>query len=131
MEKFKEIRCISNSLTMEEILIHLDCSENYKAKHQNEIQGTYFSNKSFSLFIACTYYQNGRLPITITTEESDKSRVTSLLYASKFITHSLEKLNQQIKTMYIVSDGCASQFQSRYVFSRLMHIQPDIITEWH
>ena len=71
--QFKEIRRITDSLTMEEILIHLDYSENYKSKHQNEIQSAYFGNKSFSLFTACTYYQNGKLPITITTEESDKS----------------------------------------------------------
>ena len=127
--QFKEIRCITGSLTMEEILIHLGYSENYKSKHQNEIQSAYFSNKSFSIFTACMYYQNSKLPITITSEESDKSRVTSLSYVNKIITHSLEKLNQQIKTVYIVSDGCASQFRSRYVFSHLTHMHPDITIE--
>ena len=33
--------------------------------------------------------------------------------------------------LYIVSDGCASQFRSRYVFSLLKHIHPDITIEWH
>ena len=33
--------------------------------------------------------------------------------------------------LYIVSDGCASQFRSRYVFSLLTHIHPDITIEWH
>ena len=54
------------------------------------------------LFTACTYYQNGKLSITITTEESDKSRVKSLSCVNKVITHSLEKLNQQIKTVCIL-----------------------------
>ena len=108
--QFKEIRRITDSLTMEVILIHLDYSEKYKLKHQNEIQSAYFGNKSFSLFTACTYYQNGKFPITIATGESDKLGVTLLLFVNKVITQSLEKLNQQIKTVYIVSDGCASKF---------------------
>ena len=118
-------------MTMEEILIHLDYRENYKSKHQSKIQSAYFGNKSFSLFTACTYYQNGKLPITITTEESDKLRVTSLSCVNKFITHSLEKLNQQIKTVYLASDGCASHFRSRYVMNLLTHIHPDITIKWH
>ena len=111
--QFKEIRRITDSLTMKEILIHLDYSENYKSKHQNEIQGAYFGNKSFTLFTAYTYFQNGKLPIKITTEESDKWIVTSLSCVNKVTTHSVEKLNQQIRTVYIVYDGCASQFRSR------------------
>ena len=125
--KFKEICRIADSLTIEEILIHLNYSKNYKSKHQNEIQRAYFSNKLFSLFIACTYYQNCKLPITITSEESDKSRVISLSCVNKVITHSLEKLNQHIKTVYIVGEGCASQFRWRYVFNLLTHIHP----RWH
>ena len=33
--------------------------------------------------------------------------------------------------MFIVSDGCASQFRSRYVFNLLTHIQKEIYIEWH
>ena len=71
--QFKEIHRITDSLTMEEILIHLDYSKNYKSKHQNEIQSAYFGNKSVTLFTVFTYYQNSQLPIIITTEETDKS----------------------------------------------------------
>ena len=131
--QLKDTRRITDSLPMEEILIRIDYSENYKSKHQKEIQSAYFGNKFGAyfgnLFTACTYYQNGKLPITITTEESDKSRVTPLLCVSKGVTNSLEKLNQQIKTVYIASDGCALQFRSRYIFSLLMHIHPDITIE--
>ena len=35
--QFKEVYRITVSLTTEEILIHLDYSENYKSKHQNKI----------------------------------------------------------------------------------------------
>ena len=50
---------------------------------------------------------------------------------NKVINHSIEKIQQPIETVFIVSDGCASQFHSRYVFSLLTHMQPYINTEWH
>ena len=59
------------------------------------------------------------------------SRITFLSSVSKVITHALEKLNQQIKTVYIVSNGYDSQFRLRYVFSPFKHIKPDITIEWH
>ena len=80
------------------------------------------------LFTACTYYQNGKLPITITTEESNKSRVKSLSCFNKVchpFTGKTQPANQNC--LYITSDVCASQFWLRYVFSLPTHIQPDII----
>ena len=41
--QLKEICRITDSLTMEETLIHLDFDKSYKSKHQNEFQCTYFS----------------------------------------------------------------------------------------
>ena len=40
--QLKEIRRITDSLTMVEILIHLDFTKNYISKHQNEYQYAYF-----------------------------------------------------------------------------------------
>ena len=133
--QFFEIRRITENLNEGELLIHLDYSENYKCKHQNEIQSAYFGNKSFSLFTACTYYCKDaniqKLPITVTTEENDKSRIASMSCVNKVITHSMEKIQQIISTVFIVSDGCASQFRSRFVFSLLAHIQQGIQIQWH
>ena len=133
--QFQEIRRLTDNLSAEQILIHLDYSENYKSKHQKEIQSAYFGNKSSSLYTACMYYNQGdvvqKLPITVTTEESDKSRVTSLSCVNKVINHSIEKIQQPIETVFILSDGCASQFRSRYVFSLLTHMRPYINIEWH
>ena len=65
-----------------ELLINLDFNENYRNQNQNEIQSAYFGNNSFSIFTACVFYNNqGKtemVPVTITTEGSDKSRVTSI-----------------------------------------------------
>ena len=134
-KQFQEIRRLTDNLSPDELLIHLDYSENYKSKHQNEIQSAYFGNKSLSLFTACTYYNKDgiieKLPITVTTEQIDKSRVTSMSCVNKVIKHSISKVQQPIRSVSIVSDGCASQFRSRYVFSLLTHIQQQIHIDWH
>ena len=79
------------------------------------------------LFIACTYYQNGKLPITITTEERDKSRVKSLSCVNKVIVHPLEKRNQQIKTVCILQAMSVPRNFDYAVFRLPTHIQSDII----
>ena len=56
--QFTEITRITNNLNEDEILIHLDYSENYKCQHQNEIQSAYFGKKniwsSYCLYVSQT-----------------------------------------------------------------------------
>ena len=89
--QFAEIKRITDELGKDEIMIHLDYSENYKCKHQNEIQSAYFGNKGFSLFTACAYHSKdgklSKMSITVTTEENDKSRVASMSCVNKVIGH--------------------------------------------
>ena len=131
--QFAEIKRITDELGKDEIMIHLDYSENYKCKQQNEIQSAYFGNKGFSLFTACAYHSKdgklSKMSITVTTEENDKSRVASMSCVNKVIGHVREKLDRQISRVYIVSDGCSAQFRSRFVFNLL--IQKDLQLEWH
>ena len=79
------------------------------------------------LFAACTYYQNGKLPITITTEESDKSGVKSLSCVNRVITHSLEKLNQQIKTVCILQAMCVPRNFDYSMFLAFLRIYNQIL----
>ena len=131
--QFTETTRITNHLNEDEILIHLNYSRNYKWQHQNEIQSAYFGSKTFSLFTAGKYYKQNekieKLPITVTTEEKDKRRAASMSCVNKVITHSTDKINQTILNVYIVSDGCAAQFRSRFVFNFLIFFQKDMSLE--
>ena len=42
-----------------EIVIHVDYSENFKNKQQNEIKAEYYGQGQFSLFSVVVYIQNG------------------------------------------------------------------------
>ena len=43
------------NVRLNEFIIHVNYSENYKDKEQNEIQSAYFRRNSFSIFTACCY----------------------------------------------------------------------------
>ena len=132
-----EFKRLKEEIKENEIIIYLDYSENYKSQHQNEIQSAYFGHTSFSLFTACTYYRTcndkeiEKIPITITTEANDKSRITAISCVNMVINHSIGKIVNNIEKVIVVSDGCAAQFRSKYVFMLLTTIQPDLSLEWH
>ena len=125
------------NIKVNEVLIHLDYSENYKSQDENEIQSAYFGQASFSLFTACPYYRCSetnevrRMPTTIASEASDKSRMASITSVKKVIDHVLSKIVNKIDMVYIANDGCASQFRSKFVFKLLILIHPEIGLEWH
>ena len=114
-----------------------DYSENYKSQDQNEIQSAYFRQAGFSLFTACPYYRCSEtneiktMVTTITSEASDKSRMASITCVKKMIDHVLSKIVNKIDMVYIVSDGCASQFRFKFVFKLLTLIHAEIGLEWH
>ena len=112
-------------------------SKSYNSQNQNEIQSAYFGQASFSLFTACPYYRCSEtneirtVPTTITSESSDRSRMASITCVKKVIDQLLWKIVNKIDMVYIVSDGCASQFWSKFVFKPLTLIHPEIGLEWY
>ena len=134
----QEYNRIKNNLQTNEILIHLDYSENYKSKQQNAIQSAYFGNTSFSLFTACAYYRDitddnklKTIPLTITSELNDKSRASSLSCVNAAISYVRDSIPNGIQVVHVFSDGCAAQFRSRFVFALASQIHTDIELQWH
>ena len=119
-----------------ELMIYVDFSENYKSQQQNEIQSAYFGHSTFSLFATCVYYRNTadgevkKISVTVTTEAS-QSRITAISCVDMVINHSLAKITNNIVKVFIISDGCAAQFHSRYVFMLLTMLKPELSLEWH
>ena len=61
--------------------------------HNKRKLKAYFGHTCFSIFNACYYYQNGLsdgledVPVTITSESSDHSRIAAFLYVNMLIKH--------------------------------------------
>ena len=70
---------LKQNLKPNEVILHVDFSENYKNQQQNEVQSAYFGHSSFSLFTACCYLKSTELikeSLVVVTESPDHSRIT-------------------------------------------------------
>ena len=129
---------IKNSLSTEDTLIQVDYSENYENVQQGEVQSAYFGHTSFSIFTACCYFRSttsGEIEkecVTVTSEASDHSRIAAMTCIAKVIDHMQLKIaDNSIENIHIWSDGCASQFRSRYVFMLLTYFKKEKNLTWH
>ena len=121
---------VKDNLKQNDLLIHVDYSENDNNKQQWEIQSAYFGHASFSIFTTCCYFKDesnaiNKEAITVTSETSDHSRSASVSCLQKVIHFVREKYTHlPLKLNVIVwSDGCAAQFRSRYVFFLLSNLK--------
>ena len=118
-------------------MIYVDFCENCKSQQQNEFQSAYFGHSTSSLFTACVYYRStddgevNKIPMTVTTEASDKSKIAAISFVNLVIKHCMTKIINKITKIFIVSDGCAAQFRSRYLFMLLTMLKPELSLEWH
>ena len=109
-----------DALGPKDLLLHVDFSESYKNKNQDEIHSAYFGGKCFSIFTACAYYRLGTDvlsdSITVITESSEHDRSCALSCIRKVIEKVETVHDSQYDSIEIWSDGCSAQFRSRYVF---------------
>ena len=119
-----------------EILLHVDYSENYSNIQQGEMQRAYFGHDSFSIFTASCYLRKDvdiiNENISIISEASDHSRIVAVTRISKVFDFVREKHNLPPEvTLHIWSDGCAGQFRSRYVFALVSQIDSKVEVNWY
>ena len=116
------LNSIKEDLKSTNFLPHVDFSESYKNANQDEIQIALTSDNLRFLFLQNVHIhaQIRTIPITVTTEANEHSRVTTLSCIHKTISYIEEKVGAFTK-LHIWSDGCTSQFRLRFVFSFLNH----------
>ena len=97
-----------------------------------------FGHTCFSLFTACCYYRSinsshlENVPITITSESSDHSRNAAFSCVNMIIQYMQKKTHpENINKVFVWSDGCASQFRSKFVFSLMTYFDKTMDVEWH
>ena len=117
-----------------EAIVHVDYSESYKNRQQNEIQSVYFGQSAFSLFTACVYHVDEneefvKRSICVISESNDHSRAAALTCIDLVIKEVERHIC--LAKVYLWSDGCASQFRSRFVFKLLSDYRPDLQLEWN
>lgn len=106
---------LNENLYVNELLLLIDFSENYKNKQQNEIQWGYFGQSCFSNFTAYCYLKSpeGDLlkeSVTVATESTDHCRAThfSPCIYNYFIYQRKTEVTPETLNLYAWSDGCSA-----------------------
>ena len=124
---------LKENLKTNEFIIHVHSSKNYIDKEQEKIQSAYFGQNWFSIFTACCYTRgiDGTLlneNFTVTSEATDHSRIAAFSCINLIIDWLQKKFPSQFNNypmFYTWSDGCASQFWSRFVFALMTDFNLD------
>ena len=70
---------------------------------------------------------------TVTSKATDHSRIAAFSCINLIIDSLQKKFPSQFNNypvFYIWSDGCPSQFRSRFVFALMTHFNPDYTIQW-
>ena len=122
-----------DELADDEMLVHVDYSENYKNKQPNEIKASFHGQGQFTLYTACLYVKSGEEVVcksfVLVTTENDHSCNVTFALNNLLIKEALTQ--KACKIIKFWSDGCASQFRSRYAFFMLTKFNPGINLEWN
>ena len=116
-----------------EMLIHVDYSENYKNKQQDEIKSAFYGQGQFTIYTACIYVKHEGKNVckcyALVTLENDHSCNVSFGLNDFLIKEAFKYKHCDVVKFW--SDGCASQFRSRYAFYMMTKFNPDINIQWH
>ena len=127
--QFSKLKDLKRNLKSDEIILTADFSCNYENKQLHKIRSAYLGHEAFTVF-TCVCYHCSFDNEVIDDEESGLKLIATAIISNevtheqnishhcnqKVIQMAQDKLNQVINTVYIWSDGCASQFRSQYVF---------------
>ena len=99
------------------MLVYVEFAESYRNDKQNEIQGAYFGNQSFSLFTSCCYFQDATSEIrnksvVVVTENSDHNIITSMSCLKKVIDTVETECGKSFTNVVLWSDGIDTQFRT-------------------
>ena len=118
-----------------ELLVLVDFAESYTNSQQDAIQSAYFGQQSFSIFTACTYSRENEAfvndNVIVVSESPDHSRMCSMSCVQEVVSKVEYIRGRSFDKLIIWSNGCASQFRSKYVFFILTKIFAGKSLSWY
>lgn len=121
--QYNEISSLKSSLGLNEVLFHIDFSQNYECKFEQEIQSFHFggSRTQITLHTGVLYLKDKS---GIVTPHSFCTFATSLCHDYNGIWAHLKPVfnwlktltNEEITTIHFLSDGPFTQYKNKYMF---------------
>ena len=117
----------------QKIVLQVDFSENATITAQREIQAAHWCHTQVTIFTAHAWInEEMNLSIVIVSDDLNHTKYSVYTYM-QFIFICLKEKYVSIETIDIFSDGAASQFKQRYLFSNLhsWEMEHDIKLYWN
>lgn len=130
VHQYKSIDVIKKSLSYDEVLLHMDFSENYNCKYSSEIQSAHFggSKPQVTLHTVVMYYKsvnaNGSetvVPICLCTlSDSMRHDPAAICAHLEPAMKEAVQLVPSINTAFFLSDGPSTQYKNKKMFYLMM-----------
>ena len=127
-------RICKNVLKEGKALIHVNFSESYKNKQQDEIQSTFFSRSPFTLFTGAVYHLDSdrnlvKRLVAVVSESTNHSRIAALTCID-FMINEVER-HTSLTKIIMWSGGCTAQFKSGFVFKLFANYRREVQLQWN
>ena len=115
------------------VVLQVDFSENASLLTQNEIQSAHWNHAQATLFTAYAWVgKNLDESIVLVSDDLEHNKVSVYSYMS-YILEYLTSKYPRVREIKVISDGAASQFKQRFLFSNL-YVWKDLFSvdlEWN
>lgn len=120
IHQYNSVDTIKKNLSSDEILIHIDFSENYNCKYGREIQSAHFggSKPQVSLHTVVMYHKSSKVvPVSLCTLSEDLRHDPSAICAHlEKIIKEARHIVPNLKSVYFLSDGPSTQYKNKKMF---------------
>lgn len=115
--QYLSIRQLKEKLTSEDMLLHIDFSENYTGKYDQEIQSVHFggSSKQISLHTGVLYTEGTTIPFCSMSDELLHNPAAIWAHLMPVFEFSKQKF-PDIRNLYLLSDGPTTQYRNKENF---------------
>ncbi|KAL4720760.1 hypothetical protein ACJJTC_007605 [Scirpophaga incertulas] len=139
--QYQAIQNIKNNLTINDVLIHVDYSENYCCKYNEEIQAVHFggARQQITMHTGVLYLRNNDAvkPVSFCSLSSNNRHDTMAVWAHlKPIFDWIKTQHLPIYRLHMLSDGPVNQYKNKYMFEMVCRHLKDFYPEithfsWH
>lgn len=123
VHQYRSIDYIKKNLALDEVLVHIDFSENYICKYAQEIQSVHFggSKQQISLHTVVIYYRPNEsttvVPVSICTmSENLRHDPAAICSHLEPVIVEILKLVPQLRVVNFLSDGPCTQYKNKTMF---------------
>lgn len=125
-----------NNLREDEVLFHLDFSENYAYVVQNAAQAFHYNNDQCTVHPSIFYYKSENKiehKSIVLLSDCTTHDTTAVYILQRTVIPEIKKICPKVKRIIYVTDGAKQHYKNRFQMINLMHHQQDfgVPAEWH